>query len=126
MKMKCLALVAILSIGIAPMSGEADDASAISKWIGRYDSVTGNCGVLVVEESKITWAGCRGAATKLISVSNSKLAVEVDSSAKRCEWAGFVVALRNVDGHLIKIAAYQDRAAYKADNRYVQCTFTKG
>jgi hypothetical protein len=132
MKTKRLAVAIILSGVMALLMGMGG-SNAGSKWIGSYRSVSGKCGGLVIQESSISWGLCKEAATKLISVSDSQLVMAVDPSAGQCEWAGFIVALRNEDGGKkprnaaprINISAYQGPDDYKADNRFVQCSFTK-
>jgi hypothetical protein len=106
----------------------AGAAGSLSKWIGAYDSVSGKCGGLAVEESKITWGSCKDAGASLISVSTSELVMQIDPSAVQCGWAGLIVALEKEDGgkkSAISISAYTSLDDYKSANRYVQCSYLK-
>jgi hypothetical protein len=89
--------------------------------------VSGKCGGLLVEESKITWGSCKEAGAKLISVSASELVMKIDPSAAGCGWAGLIVALGddNRAASEITISAYQSMEDYKTTNRFVQCSYLK-
>lgn len=121
--------------GVAVAGSDKDtrpEADSISKWIGSYESVSGRCGELLIQESQITWGSCKEASAKLISVSASKLVMEIDPSANECGWAGFMVALGHDDSDKsqaaapgISISAYQSSQDYKTKNRFVQCSYFK-
>lgn len=111
---------------------KSDKTDPISKWAGSYESVSGRCGVLQVQETKITWGSCKEAAAKLISVSTSELVMEIDPSAADCGWAGLIVALEKDAGGeprkaapKITISAYTNMEDYKNTNRFVQCSYFK-
>jgi hypothetical protein len=122
-------LIMLLAGCAAGKSDKAlSEADAISKWIGAYDSVSGRCGGLRVEESKITWGSCKEASAKLISVSTSEWVMAVDPSAVECGWAGAIVALGDYESGRppkITISAYQTLEDYRAANRIVQCSYLK-
>jgi hypothetical protein len=101
------------------------ESGAIFKWAGSYESVSGKCGDLVVQESNITWGSCKQAGVTLIAVSASELVMKVDPSAVECGWAGFIVALENAEGGKKSISAYQSLEDYKTVNRFVQCSYVR-
>lgn len=109
-------------------------AGSVAQWTGSYESVSGRCGELVVQESRITWGSCKDAAAELVSVTKSELVMKVDPAAEQCGWAGFVVVLGNEGGDVkpkaadkpVKvISAYQSLEDYNAGNRFVECSFFK-
>lgn len=131
LKFRTSAITGVLCAGFtlyACAADKAGGADSLSKWIGAYDSVSGKCGGLVVQESKITWGSCKQADAKLISVSASELLMQIDPSAAQCGWAGLIVALEDESGGkkpALSISAYTSLDDYKAANRYVQCSYFK-
>lgn len=121
--------------GVA-MAGAGKDkkAGSVARWTGSYESLSGRCGGLVVQESRITWGSCKDAAAELVSVTKSELVMKVDPAAQQCGWAGFIVVLGKegsdvkpkADDKPVKvISAYQSLEDYEAGNRFVQCSFFK-
>ncbi|HEX5056944.1 MAG TPA: hypothetical protein VFX02_10655 [Gammaproteobacteria bacterium] len=126
MRVICFTIAVGLLI-VAPPAGAGNAVGSISKWTGSYESVTGSCGTVVIEESKITWGSCKDANIKVISVRSRELVMAVDPSAVQCGWAGFIVGLEkdSVAAPGIIISAYQSLDDHKAKNRYVECAFKK-
>lgn len=130
-------LLAFCFNGVAVAGTDKDKkagAGSMAHWVGSYESVSGRCGDLLVQESRITWGSCKDATAELVSVTKSELVMKVDPAAQQCGWAGFIVVLGNegadikpkADGKLVKvISAYQSQEDYKAGNRFVQCSFFK-
>lgn len=130
-------LLAFDITGVA-VAGDGKDktagAGSIAQWTGSYESASGRCGELLVQESRITWGSCRDAAAELVSVTGSELVMKVDPAAGQCGWAGFIVVLGNeagdakpksADKPVKVISAYQSLEDYKTGNRFVQCSFFK-
>jgi hypothetical protein len=100
----------------------------LSKWLGPYDPLSRACtrNVLTLRKTDFTWGDCKRAKTRLMSVSETDLAIAIDSDA-RCGWAGWIVALTKpaAESRAVDVNAYRTPDEYQAKQTSAFCAYSK-
>lgn len=109
-------------------SSSAPSNDLVSKWVGAYDPLSRACDkdMLIVHKSKFSWGDCKDVKSRLISTSETGLAIEIDSSAK-CGWSGWIVALStpSPESRAVSVNAYRSLKDYQAKQSKAFCAYSK-
>jgi hypothetical protein len=100
----------------------------VSKWLGPYDPLSRACArdVLTLRRTDVSWSDCKRAKIKLMSVSETELALAIDSNA-RCGWGGWIVALTkpSAGSRAVDVNAYRTLDEYQARQTSTFCAYSK-
>ena len=106
----------------------AADQAVSSKWVGAYEGLSRACSgqPLTMYPSKFSWVDCREANVRVIAMSDTELAFEVDPKT-RCGAAGLIVTLTRLSAERpgVDVNTYRSLEKYQAKEYDLFCVYSK-